>query len=144
MQALFITSTDFKDNRVYGVAMHPGGRPTLKGRSALGQRLAAARVKAGFSQAKLAELMGTTQPALAYWERSAENLRSDVLTRLANLLEISTDELLGAKTKPSRAAKPIGKARQLFDAVSKLPRRQQEKVLAVLEPFVKQHAATEP
>jgi len=84
--------------------------------------------------------MGTTQPAVAYWERTAENLRSDVLARLAGILETSSDELLGTRARRPQIGKPTGKARQLFDAVSKMPRRQQEKVLAVLEPFVTRHA----
>lgn len=87
--------------------------------------------------------MGTTQPAIAYWERGAKRLRSDVVARLSEILGVSTDELLGTKTRRPPAAKPTGRARQLFDAVSKLPRRQQEKVFAILEPFVAQHAGNE-
>jgi transcriptional regulator with XRE-family HTH domain len=140
MQQLFITQNASEETLVYDAVMHPGGRPTQKARSSLGLRLAEARVRAGLSQAKLAELMGTTQPAVAYWERTAENLRSDVVARLAKILEISSDELLGTRNHRPRFEKPTGKARQLFEAVSKMPRRQQEKVFAVLEPFVTQHA----
>ena len=70
----------------------------------------------------------------------AVRLRSDVITRLSKILGVSADELLGTKTRRSPAAKPTGRSRQLFDAVSKLPRRQQEKVFSILEPFVAQHA----
>ena len=140
MQADFITQSPGDETPMYDASMHPGGRPTKKSRSTLGQRLAEARIRAGLSQAEVAERMGTTQPAIAYWERSAERLRSDVIARLSEILGVSTDELLGTKTKPIKMAKPVGKARQLFDAVSKLPRRQQEKVFAILEPFVAQHA----
>ena len=139
MQAIFITSSGPKQECLYDPLMHAGGRPTKKERSTLGQRLAEARVRAGLSQARVAELMGTTQPAVAYWERQASNLRSDVLTKLAKILDVTTDELLGTKMERPRSVKPTGKARQLFDAVSKMPRRQQEKIFAVLEPFVAQH-----
>jgi len=30
----------------------------------------------------------------------------------------------------------------LFEAVSRLPRRQQEKIFAILEPFVREHASS--
>ena len=121
--------------------MHPGGRPTNKPRSALGQRITEAREQAGISQAQLAERLGVTQPTVAYWERKAINLRSDVLTKIAHKLGVSTDEILGTKP-PSRtqAAKPAGKARSVFDAVSRLPRRQQEKIVEVVEAMVEKHS----
>jgi transcriptional regulator with XRE-family HTH domain len=119
--------------------MHAGGRPTSKPRSPLGQRLAAAREQAGISQAQLAERLGVTQPTVAYWERQAVNIRSDVLTKIARSLDVSSDELLGTKPSTARAAKPAGKARQAFDAVSRLPRRQQAKIVEVVEAMVEKH-----
>jgi len=139
MQAYFITKKTVSSDRVYGGGMHSGGRPTKRQRSELGERLAQARITAGLSQAELAKLMNTSQPAVAYWERNAEALRSDVIIKLTEILKISADALLGISNKQKIAAKPIGKARRVFDAVSKLPRRQQEKVLSVLEPFVELH-----
>lgn len=140
MQADFISPPSAATTMPYDVAMHAGGRPSKKLRSTLGERLSEARTKAGLSQAELAERMGTTQPAIAYWERSAQRLRSDVVSRLSQILGVSTDELLGAKARRVPVSQPAGRARQLFEAVAKLPRRQQEKVFAILEPFVAQHA----
>jgi transcriptional regulator with XRE-family HTH domain len=120
--------------------MHPGGRPTKNPRTPLGQRIAQARERAGISQKQLAELLDTDQQRIAYWERNASGFRSEsTLARIAEVLGVSTDELLGTKPPRKQVAKPIGKARQLFDAVSKLPRRQQEKIIAILEPFVSHH-----
>lgn len=120
--------------------MHPGGRPTKKNRSALGQRFTQARERAGISQKELAEKMGTTQQRIAYWERHATGFRSEtILAQLTKILGISADELLGTQAPRTKATQPIGRARQLFEAVSKLPRRQQEKILDLLEPFVREH-----
>jgi transcriptional regulator with XRE-family HTH domain len=119
--------------------MHPGGRPTKNPRSALGQQITQARERVGISQAQLAERLGVTQPTVAYWERKAVNIRSDVLTRIARSLDVSSDELLGTKPSASRATKPAGKARQAFDAVSRLPRRQQAKIVEVVEAMVEKH-----
>jgi len=120
--------------------MHPGGRPTKQPRSALGQRLANARERAGISQKELARQLGTTQQRIAYWERKATGFRSEAtLAKLTKILGISADELLGTRTPRTPVAKPVGRARQLFEAVSKLPRRQQEKILDILEPFVREH-----
>lgn len=142
MQQIFVTPIGDSKKVPYDAAMHPGGRPAKKSRSMLGARLTEARIKAGLSQAELAERMGTTQPAIAYWERGAKRLRSDVVARLSESLGVSADELLGTKTQRDQNPKPTGRARQLFDAVSKLPRRQQEKVFAILEPFVAQHTGS--
>lgn len=138
MQAVFITPKLVLENDLYDADMHPGGRPARKPRSTLGQRLAEARERAGISQTELAEKLRTVQPSIAYWERNAVNLRSDVIIKLIQILGISADELLGTRPPRQPAAKPVGKARQVFDAVSRLPRRQQEKILEVVQAFVAQ------
>lgn len=40
-----------------------------------------------------------------------------------------------------RGSGPTGKMKQLFETASQLPRSQQQKLAAVLEAFVNQHAA---
>ncbi len=141
MQAVFITRPIVSKNDVYDFSMHPGGRPTSKPRSTLGQRIIDARERAGISQAQLANKLGTSQPAIAYWERSATNLRSDVIAKLSQILGVSADELLGTQPPRQKAVQPLGKARQVFDRVSKLPRRQQQKVIEMAEGFLSLHEA---
>ena len=51
---------------------------------------------------------------------------------------ISPDELLGQPVKPQRGG-PTGKMRRLFESASKLPRGQQEQILAILQPFIREH-----
>lgn len=141
MQASFISKAPSPKTIVYDAAMHPGGRPTTKKRSPLGERLAQAREQAGISQKDLAAKLGITQPAVAFWERSAANIRSDVLTKIAQALETSVDNLLGTPAQKRRAAvaaAPMGKSRQAFEAVSKLPRRQQDKIIDVVNALVAQ------
>jgi transcriptional regulator with XRE-family HTH domain len=140
MQQESVTQKPYPETECYDRPMHPGGRPTTKPRTALGQRLAQARERAGISQAELAERLGTNQQAIAYWERHATWFRSDLLVQLTEILGVSADELLGTRPPRRMASKPVGKARQLFEKLSKLPRRQQEKVIAILEPFVSQHS----
>jgi len=54
------------------------------------------------------------------------------------------DELLGETDKKRRAgAGPTGRMRRMFEAASKLPRSQQEKIAAVIEAFVNQHSDRE-
>ena len=139
MQEQFAISKPSGEKVGYDAGMHPGGRPSKRPRSAVGQRLAAAREQAGLSQQQLAEKLNTTQTTIAYWERKATTFRSDVLSQLTQVLGVSADSLLGVRSPQKIASKPVGKARQLFDAVSRLPRRQQEKIFDILRPFVKEH-----
>ena len=125
--------------------MHPGGRPAKHPRSGFGTRLAKLREEAGLSQLQLADKLGVTQQAVAHWERKPEAVRTDTLAKLADALGISAADLLGeAKGKRASAAPaPVGRARQLFEAVSRLPRRQQEKIFDIIQPFVREHAKAE-
>jgi transcriptional regulator with XRE-family HTH domain len=115
------------------------GRPANKPRTSLGERITAARTDAGLTQQQLADKVETTQRVIAYWEREAVSLRADQIDSLADALNISTDELLG-RTSRQRSGGPIGKARQVFEKVSKLPRNQQQRIISVVEALVAQNA----
>jgi len=128
-----------KDLECYAVGMLKTGRPSKHDRTPFGERLFHARQRMGLTQAELAEKLGIVQQVVADWERYPCSLKPDQLKRLAEALETSTDFLLGISLS-HRLKGPSGKMRQVFVAASQLPRRQQEKVLAVLEPFVTQHA----
>ena len=135
MQALSITPS----SPTYDALMPLPGRPSKKPRTPFGERLATLREAAGLSQAQVAEQLGITQHAYAYWERNPVALRPEQLVRLADILHTTVEELVREHTSKRRSGGPSGKARQLFEAVSKLPRRQQEKILDILEPFVREH-----
>lgn len=51
------------------------------------------RIKKGISQARLAELVDTTQAAVAMWETGARTPRTDKLPRLAEVLGCSVADL---------------------------------------------------
>ncbi|OQB94343.1 MAG: helix-turn-helix protein [Verrucomicrobia bacterium ADurb.Bin118] len=102
-------------------------------------RLRELRERAGLSLRELARQIGEDHSNVGYWERSGKIPRSDVLIPIAKALGVTVEELLG-EARPKRVLSPGGRMRQLFEAASKLPRSQQEKVLAVLEPFVTAHA----
>lgn len=114
--------------------MNSVGRPSKKPRSSLGKRITQARRNAGLSQVQLAEKLGLPQQVVAAWERKAITVRSDNLIKLCEALSVSADELLG--TKPMDNKGPTGKAKQAFEDVLKLSRRQQEKIVDVVKAFV--------
>lgn len=97
------------------------------------------REATGLSVRQLAREIDESHTNVSYWERSGQIPRSDVLVPISKALGVTVDELLG-ETAPRRAMSPAGKMRQLFEAASKLPRGQQQKILAILEPFIRQHS----
>jgi transcriptional regulator with XRE-family HTH domain len=102
-------------------------------------RLRALREARGISARELARQIGEDSSNVSFWERTGTLPRSNVLIPIAKTLGVTVEQLLGEE-KPSRVISPGGRARQLFEAVSKMPRRQQEKILDILEPFIRQHA----
>jgi len=97
------------------------------------------RETAGLSVRELARQIGESHTNVSYWERSGQLPRSNKLTAIAKALGVTVAELLG-EPKPRRLADPGGKARQVFEAVSRLPRQQQQKIVEVVEALIAQHA----
>lgn len=115
------------------------GRPSEYPRTDFGARLNEARQRAGLSQAELAATVGVERRVMAHWERRSVTLRPEQLVALATALGTTTDELLGVK--PARVSGPTGRVRQVFEQVSRLPRKQQAKVVEFVEAFVEKKAA---
>jgi len=118
----------------------PAGRPTKMKRPSFGEGLAQTRQGAGLTQQQLAEKLDTTQRVITYWEREKVALRPEQLAALADALGVTADFLLGREIHQKRGNGPAGKVRRVFDDVSKLPRRQQDKVVEFVSAFVKQYA----
>jgi len=127
MQAV---SLNFSD-RPYNGDMNTG-RPSKSERSAFGQRLYEARELKGLSLRQVAEALDVPLNTYANWERRNVGIKPEYLAALAKILEVSTEQLIGAATPPKRDG-PTGKARKLFEEVSKLPRSQQQRILAMVE-----------
>ena len=109
----------------YAWAMHQG-RPAKTKRPDLGERIA-------LTQQQLAAKLGTSQRVVTYWEREAVGLRADQLAKLAEALGVSADYFLGRGDTKRRGPGPTGKARQIFEQVSQLPRSRQQRILATVE-----------
>src|ERR1700752_5285117 len=119
-----------------------GGRPPQKDAPPFGRRLAALRRQKGLSQRELAERLDTTQKTVDYYERRAVNPTLDLVERVAAALEVPAAELIGDGAAPMRLSKkagPTGKVQKVFEDVSRLPRRQQEKIVEFVSAFVRQY-----
>jgi len=114
-------------------------RKLTKPRPAQGARLAALRKVAGLSQTEFAGLIGERQQNIAFWEQSEKPPRSDVLLPMAEVLGVRVEDILSRKKLKKTRSGPVGKVRRAFDDVSKLPRRQQDKILEFLDALVNQY-----
>lgn len=101
-------------------------------------RLQSLRKAAGLTQRELAALIDQHHSNIGFWELSGKMPPAELLPPIAQALGVSVDDLLGI-TKNKKMAAPGGKARLAFEAVSKLPRKQQEKILDVVHALVAQH-----
>lgn len=136
MQAISVTFS----NGAYDGGMQTG-RPPKYERPPLGKRIVALREHAGLSQQQLADMLGVNQQMVAYWERRAVTLRPEQLAALAEAFKAPLDDLLGKPRRKTRGPGPTGKMRKLFEAASKLPRRQQEKIIDFVGPYIERQQA---
>lgn len=110
------------------------GRPAKTKRSEFGERLHALREAAGLSQAQVAEKLGIAQPTYALWERRTAAIPAAQLQKLAATFGVGVEALFDDdKTAARRGNGPTGKARQMFERVSQLPRATQQRILANVE-----------
>jgi transcriptional regulator with XRE-family HTH domain len=125
---------------VYDQSMSKG-RPTDSPRTDFGSRLVALREKRGLTQREIAERLDVSPRAYAFWERKPVALKAEQISALADIFEVSADALLGRNAPAVKRNGPKGKLESLFEAARDLPRGQREKITAILEPFVKEHAS---
>ncbi|WNC15991.1 helix-turn-helix transcriptional regulator [Brevibacillus brevis] len=67
----------------------------------LSQRLRTARRAKGFTQEELAELVCTTKGTISNYENNHSTPPNDMLRQLADILNVSTDWLLGRTDEPT-------------------------------------------
>lgn len=110
----------------------------------LGARIAQARKERGLTQQALADALGIAQQTLAHYEVGRIGVGIAMLPRLAELLDLSFDEiLLGQPTLrlPGKRG-PASRIEQQLDAVTRLPKASQKAVSQVLDAMIAQYGVT--
>ena len=69
----------------------------------LGENIARYRNEKGLSQEKVAEYIGVSRQAVTKWESNISRPSSDNLFKLAEILEVSVDNLLNNKKADDRS-----------------------------------------
>jgi transcriptional regulator with XRE-family HTH domain len=102
------------------------------------ERLARLRKERGWTQVELAERVGITQRLVSDYERGRLRLNADIVVRLANALEVATDELLQPKgSRSPLRRKPSLRVQRRMEKIEKLPPHQQNYLLKTIDGFLK-------
>ena len=103
----------------------------------LGARIARLRKDEGITQVQLAEQLGTSQQTITAYEVGRRRVPVSSLPRIAKLLGLSVEELIGEDPKPAeRGAAP--KLQQQLERITRLPKTQQRFVMQVIDSVIAQ------
>jgi transcriptional regulator with XRE-family HTH domain len=100
------------------------------------------RKRKGLTQAQLAEKMGTTKRAIAYYERKMTNPSISTIELLAGALDVPKDKLLGLGKKKEEVETPIAQSRmlqQVWPLAADLPIKDQQYLAKMIRTLAAQN-----
>jgi transcriptional regulator with XRE-family HTH domain len=100
-----------------------------------GKRLAHLRKAAGYSQYTLADALGITNRMIAYYEGETTHPPTHLLPKLAQVLGVTTDQLLGIQ-KVKEVKQKDSRLWQRFSQVEKLPPAKRKQIVNLLDAFL--------
>lgn len=103
---------------------------------AVGRRLARIRRDRGLSQRELADRLGVGQPVVSNYERGARGLSSELIIRIAGILEVSADELLGLKSSKTNGRELRQPFLRRLRKVDTLSQGEQRALLQTIDAFL--------
>jgi transcriptional regulator with XRE-family HTH domain len=128
------------------VAMTPGfeeapvartaKKPAPASEETFGRRLARLRKARGYTQTELGEILGVSQRVMTYYERETERPPAHLLTRMAEVLGVRTDELLGLEAPKIPAAIKNRRLLRRLQELDRLPKRDQQALLRTIDAFL--------
>jgi len=111
-------------------------RKTIEEPETFGQRMAALREAAGYSQRALASELGISQRMVAYYESQSDRPPAHLLPALAGALGITTDQLLGMDPVSSRKRPKNTRLMRKLAQVEKLPPKARQAVIEHIEGLI--------
>ena len=121
------------------------GLATQQGMETIAERVARMRKEKGITQAEMADLLGVSQPVVSEYERGTLRLHGELIVRVAEILSVSADELLGLSEAKNASKRGNGaKNRRLLrriEQIETLPKRDQEALLRTIDAFISKSAA---
>ena len=104
----------------------------------LGARVAQARKDQELTQQQLAERLGIAQQTLAHYEVGRLRVPASMLPLLAQLLGLTTEELLGQPVQHVSKRGPAPRLQQQIERISQLPKSKQRFVSEMLDTVLAQ------
>jgi transcriptional regulator with XRE-family HTH domain len=128
-------------SRTYSAIVSRKPKSSKGPRPQQGARLLALRKSAGLTQSELAQFLDVPQPNIAFWEWSDKPPRSDLLPKMAKAFGVRLEDLIVSTANQSLAKRkgPVGEVQRTFEAVTQLPRKQQRKVIEMVQALVDQY-----
>lgn len=120
----------------------PAYGSTMSNTAPISSHLRDLRERAGITGRELARQLDIHHTNIVYWEKTGRVAKVELLPQLAAILGVSVEEVLG-QPRPKCSPVAPGKLGQVFEAASKLPRRQQQKIIEFVEPFIRERSREE-
>jgi transcriptional regulator with XRE-family HTH domain len=105
---------------------------------AIAKRLKEVRLRRGLMQAEVAKAIGVKQPVLSECESGEIRLHGALLVRLAAVLKVSADEILGLEPVDSPSPHSARLMRRL-QRIEELPATDRRTVLSILDALLEKH-----
>lgn len=116
----------------------PGDKATVRrGKGVIGARVAVLRKERGMTQVELAKRLGIPQPVLSRYERGKARLSAEMVLRIAEVLEVSTDMILGLTRRDEERLLGTPRLRRLLHQAEALSRRDRQALLRTIEGFLR-------
>jgi transcriptional regulator with XRE-family HTH domain len=111
-------------------------------RQEIGKRLKAIRHQRRITQVELAEKLGTHQANVSQIERGVRGLTLQQAVKLARMLHVSPDRLLGVgKTNGQTPGTGNDRLMRRVRRIEQLPHEQQDAAIKMLDAFLQSHSS---
>jgi transcriptional regulator with XRE-family HTH domain len=106
---------------------------------AFAERLRAFREERQLTQARLAELLGVSPRVYNRWEKGVTKPHFDTVVRLADILQVTLDELAGRKEPSTERLIHNQELHDLCRQVDQLTDEDQHALIVLMDSLVKRH-----
>jgi transcriptional regulator with XRE-family HTH domain len=111
--------------------------PLPIGNETFGNRLARIRKERGFTQVDLAHKIGINQALISAYECGIARMNAEMILRIALVLGVSTDLLLGLEKSPQAEKKISRKVLRRMEKIEALPPHHQRYLFTMMDTYLK-------
>jgi transcriptional regulator with XRE-family HTH domain len=109
---------------------------------AMGKRIAQFRKAQNMTQTQLADALGIAQQTMAHYEGGRLRMPVALLPKLATLLAVSIEEVVGEPAKKTKGKRgPTPRLQRQVELIGQLPRAKQKFVMEMLDAVIHQQAS---